>query len=91
MKKEDDMFFGTSPKLKKALRKTTDNKKIDLDEMEDKQRAIELDKEGTAKVGKVVKLIDLAMGDDEFKPKKAKGWIKIDDLGLKVMPKKRKP
>jgi hypothetical protein len=90
---EHDLFFGASPNLKKQLRVNKDQKKFDLDKMAEKKRALELDDTADPKVGKVVKLIDLAMDKtDEFKPKckerRTEKWVKIDDLGLTIMPKK---
>lgn len=63
----DDVFFGASP-IKK------ESKPIDLDELQIKKRAVELDEEDEEKEGKITR--------------RAKGWMKIDDLGLTITPKK---
>jgi len=77
----DDVFFGTRPNKKS-------NKPINLDELQLKQRAVELDKEDEEKVGKPIRLIDIAMEKEGKITRRAKGWMKIDNLGLTIMPKK---
>ena len=85
------LFFGISPKRKQQLKKNKDQKKINLDKLHEKKKALDLDKTLSSKIGKRVRLIDLAMDqDDEFKPKPRPRGIKIEDLGLTIMPRKIK-
>jgi len=81
----DDVFFGTKPNKKGS-------KPINLDELQLKKRAVELDNEDEEKVGKPLRLIDIALEENEQEkaPRWAQGWKKIDDLGLTIMPKKAK-
>ena len=67
---DDGMFFGSSPQEKKERRETKDPRKIDLKSLN--LNAIDREKyDAPPQVGQTVKLIDLALDPDAFKPTKA--------------------
>lgn len=67
---DEEMFFGASPTEKKALRKTKDPKKLKLVELN--LDAVDRDKfNAPEKVGEGMRLIDIAMSDDDQPTRRA--------------------